>query len=168
MRGKVTKNDKSTESLNSWFEGDYSSSEAAEVLQGHKCGTYLVRFSASAPGAFAVSFVTAEGTTGHSLIDRVNNTGYRIEENLVFKTLHELIAYYGATLQAPYKTVANEMFLEAVSIVISWKKEREKKMEVVDKMVADLFNLNVPLQADKKVDEKDPRVAAILARIFES
>jgi hypothetical protein len=137
------------------------------VLQGQKCGTYLVRFSASAPGAFAVSFVTGEGQIGHSLIDRANG-GYRIEEALIFKTLQELIQYYGATLQYAYKSVANEMFVEAVTITLSWKREREKKMESVDKMVADLFNLNVPIQMDKKLDDKDPRVAAIIARIFES
>jgi len=156
----------------SWFEGDYSGTEATEVLSGHKQGAFLVRFSTSNPGDYAVSFVTAEGQASHSLIEHQNvpNGGYRIENSLVFNTLKEVVGYYSVTLQHPLKTITNELFVEAAKNILSWKAARAKQLETVDKMVADIFNvsLELPPTDTKKVDEKDPRVTAIISRLFEN
>lgn len=155
--------------MNSWFEGDYSGSEAVETLTGHKQGTFLVRFSTSSVGAYAVSFVSGDGQISHSLIERDPTTnGYRIENALVFPSLKEVVGHYGATLQHPIKTLTNELFVEATKSILTWKKDRLKQMEAADKIVEDLFNINVELPAsDRKVDEKDPRVASIISKLFE-
>jgi hypothetical protein len=40
-----------------WFYGFLSGEESIRLLQGQPTGTYLVRFSRSRPGSFALSFV---------------------------------------------------------------------------------------------------------------
>jgi len=127
----------------------------------------------SNPGDFAVSFVTAEGQASHSLIEHqsVPGGGYRIENSLVFNTLKEVIQHYSATLQNPLKTITNELFVEASKNILTWKKERSKQLESVDKIVADLFNVSLeipPLDNSKRTEEKDPRVTAIITRLFEN
>jgi len=60
--------------------------------------------------------------------------------------------------------------VEAAKNILSWKAARAKQLETVDKMVADIFNvsLELPPTDTKKVDEKDPRVTAIISRLFEN
>ncbi len=67
----------------SWFEGDYSSSETEEALQGHPPGTFLVRFSGSQVGAFAISFVDGGDRISHSLVEHEGVVG-KIKEGFTF------------------------------------------------------------------------------------
>ncbi len=141
------------------------------MLGGHKQGTFLVRFSLSNPGDYAVSFVTPEAAVTHSLIEHqsVPGGGYRIENALVCNSLKEVVYAYRATLIHPLKTITNELFVEASKNILSWKKERSKQLETVDKIVADLFNVSTEMPpSDNKKEEKDPRVESIIARLFEN
>jgi hypothetical protein len=156
----------------SWFEGDYSGSEATETLQGHKQGTFLVRFSTSNPGSYAVSFVAADGQPSHSLIEHegVSGSGYRIENSISFPTLKEVVRHYSETLQYPLKSITNELFVEATKHILAWKKDRAKQMESIERTVSDLFNVAVDIQTDssRRVEEKDARVATIISRLFDN
>ena len=47
--------------------------------------------------------------------------------------------------------------------------KRAKQLEMVDKLVLDIFNVSLelpPSDNTKKVDEKDPRVTAIISRLL--
>lgn len=157
--------------FNSWFEGDFSSSEAYECLIGQRPGTFLVRFSKQA-GAFAVSFVSVDGQISHSLIEHegVDNNGYRITNDgqpLEFNSLGEVVAYYGEALRYPLKSLTNELHVEATKFILKWKQERAKQMEAVDRIVNDLFDITKGMPPyERKTDEKDPRVEAIVSRLF--
>lgn len=57
-------------------------------------GTFLVRFSNHEKGAFATSFVGANGQVLKGLITRTND-GYQVlNQGVVFPTLDDVIAYY--------------------------------------------------------------------------
>jgi len=155
----------------SWFEGDFSAAETQEVLAGHKPGTFLVRFS-SQVGAFAVSFVGVDGQISHSLIEHegVANNGYKIVNDgqpLFFGTLKEVVSYYGDALKFPIKNTSNELHVEATKLILQWKRERAKQMEAVDRIVSDLFDVTKESITDgKRLGEPDPRVEAIVSRLF--
>jgi len=156
----------------SWFEGDYSSSETNEVLSGHKPGTFIVRFS-SQLGSYAVSFVASDGQINHSLIDHegVPNGGYRIVNDgqpLVFASLKEVVHHYGDTLKFPLKTLANEAHVDVGKHIMDWKLKRAKQ---VDQVVNDLF---APTKAMPPMDNKNAeastetnaKVQEIMQRLF--
>jgi len=154
----------------SWFEGDFSSQETQEVLHGHKPGTFLVRFS-SQVGAFAVSFVGVDGSISHSLIEHegVINNGYRIVNDgqpLTFGTLKEVVQYYGDALKFPLKNTSNELHVVATRLILQWKADRAKQMEGVGKIVSDLFDVRKEMPQLEANREKDPRVEAIVSRLF--
>lgn len=155
--------------FSSWFEGDLGSVEAAEILQGQKPATFLVRFSKQV-GAYAVSFVGPDGAINHSLIEHegVPGNGYRIQNTeLVFPSLKEVVNYYGDALKYPLKATSNELHGEALKYILQWKKERAKQMEAVEKIVDQLFDISkeVPIV---KTTEKDPRVEDIVSRLFDT
>lgn len=77
-----------------WFHGDIDTAEAENRLVGKEPGTFLVRFSTSAPGAFAVSKVSAQGLILHQRISRarddLGNSWFCIQ-NQRFSSLVDLI-----------------------------------------------------------------------------
>lgn len=154
-----------------WFEGDFSSSETQECLTGCQPGTFLVRFS-SQVGSYAVSFINAEGNISHSLIEHegISGGGYKIVNDgqpLVFNSLKEVVNYYGDALQYPYKTLSNQLHVEAMKHIVRWKAEREKQMEAVDHIVNDLFDKNKPDHLDPtKPIPYDLHVDSIISRLF--
>jgi len=156
-----------------WFEGDYSSPEAQEALSGHKAATFIVRFS-SQVGAYAVSFVTRDGQITHSLIEHegVNGGGYRIineGQPIVFQNLQEVVKFYGDSLKYPLKAITNGVEVEASRVILQWKRERAKQMESINQTVHDLFDVNnksMPLDKSQLIE--DPRVTAIVSRLFEN
>jgi len=139
-------------------------------LHGHKPGTFLVRFS-SQVGAFAVSFVGVDGSISHSLIEHegVINNGYRIVNDgqpLTFGTLKEVVQYYGDALKFPLKNTSNELHVVATRLILQWKADRAKQMEGVGKIVSDLFDVRKEMPQLEANREKDPRVEAIVSRLF--
>jgi len=157
--------------FDSFFEGDMSGSETNDSLVGHPPGTFLIRFS-SQIGNYAVSFVGGTGQINHSLIEHENVPGnlYRIVsegQTLVFNSLKEVVNHYGDTLKFPLKEDNSDRSVEAYRIIMHWKKERAKQMEAVDKIVAQLFDVNKALPpVVKKYEEKDARVDSIVSRLF--
>jgi hypothetical protein len=145
------------------------------MLGGHKPGTFLVRFSVSQPGAYAISFVEADGRIIHSLVehDNIPDNGYRITNNnefLVFKSLREVVSFYGEALKCPLKALMNELAVEVCTKhILTWKKEREKQMEAVERIVNDLFDPHKELETRKPPEnskELDVKVDSIVSRLF--
>jgi len=142
-------------------------------LSGHKAATFIVRFS-SQVGAYAVSFVTRDGQITHSLIEHegVNGGGYRIineGQPIVFQNLQEVVKFYGDSLKYPLKAITNGVEVEASRVILQWKRERAKQMESINQTVHDLFDVNnksMPLDKSQLIE--DPRVTAIVSRLFEN
>ena len=61
-----------------WFYGYLSSKESELLLYGQESGTFLVRLSKSAPGAFALAFVYEPTQVVHILIASDQPNGYTI------------------------------------------------------------------------------------------
>jgi len=53
--------------------------EASLLLEGKKEGTYLIRFSKTQPGSFAVTFVDNVGKIKHCLLYAVNPSGLTLK-----------------------------------------------------------------------------------------
>jgi len=157
----------------SWFEGDVSGAETAEMLAGQPVGTFLVRFSTTQVGAFAVSYVTPEGAISHSLIEHEGVSGgcYRISDYgqpLLFNSLREAVAFYGDALKYPFRAViGNQLSLDATKYIVQWKAERGQQMVAVDKIIADLFDVGLPMPGMPPKADRDPRVESIVTRLFE-
>jgi hypothetical protein len=91
-----------------WFYGFLSHAEAMRLLEAEPIGTYLVRFSLSKPGSFALeaTILNPEGQP-FVLPIQINSTpgGFAIHESdsgdREFASLHELISYYTAYLLQP-------------------------------------------------------------------
>eukprot|EP01100_Stratorugosa_tubuloviscum_P004357 TRINITY_DN2089_c0_g1_i1.p1 TRINITY_DN2089_c0_g1~~TRINITY_DN2089_c0_g1_i1.p1 ORF type:complete len:504 (-),score=225.15 TRINITY_DN2089_c0_g1_i1:251-1762(-) len=73
-----------------WFFGDISTLAAEQRLIGQQTGTFLVRFSSSDPGCFAVSAVNEKGLITHYRILHRPGLKYLIEEQ-EYQTLNDLI-----------------------------------------------------------------------------
>ena len=53
-----------------WFHGFLSSEEAERLIYLQPKGTYLVRFSQSSPGSFAIAYVDDDGSCVHALVKK--------------------------------------------------------------------------------------------------
>ena len=71
--------------------------------------------------------------------------GFRIKNEdqvFIFRTLKDVVQYYGDTLTKPIKERTNELSVESARIISTWKSERDRQMETVEKIVNDLFDVN--------------------------
>lgn len=89
-----------------WFHGLLSASEAEALLQNQPIGTYLVRFSKSRAGSFALAFVNKDNRVAHVLIVGDSQVGFTLKETgntnpKTFNTLQQLIDYYNYILYFP-------------------------------------------------------------------
>ena len=75
-----------------WFHGVLSPIAAENLLSGakRKRGSYLVRFSLSEPGSYAVSFVAKDETVQHVQVSHKANQGFTLH-NVDFVSLDDLI-----------------------------------------------------------------------------
>jgi len=92
-----------------WFYGYLTSKESEALLWGQDPGTFLMRLSKSAPGAFALAFVYEPGKTVHILIQSNQPNGFNIldqESNSqnVFKDFNQILAFYKAVLLRPFES----------------------------------------------------------------
>jgi hypothetical protein len=91
-----------------WFYGFLSRPESELLLRDQSPGTYLIRFSSSQPGSFALAYTAVsrgEKSTSHILINSSKPTGFQVPENQSvrnFKNLYEIVEYYSVFLQHPY------------------------------------------------------------------
>jgi hypothetical protein len=96
-----------------WFSGFLSLDEAKKFLEFQAVGTYLVRFSSSKPGSFAVAFTHTPGHVTHVIISTTPE-GFSIKEengDRVFPSLDEIINYYSSVLITPFDSaIAKEPY----------------------------------------------------------
>jgi len=89
-----------------WFYGFLSSGECQSLLTAANApeGTYMMRFSKSKPGSFALAFVN-NGQVRHILIESDMPNGFRVPEQKkagqlhLFKSLQEIINHYNVLTQ---------------------------------------------------------------------
>mmetsp|Transcript_46605 Transcript_46605/g.117355 ORF Transcript_46605/g.117355 Transcript_46605/m.117355 type:complete len:817 (-) Transcript_46605:7-2457(-) len=90
-----------------WFVGFLSSEEANKLLIGQPPGTFLVRFSKSKTGSFALALVYGSRII-HTLVHCNHQHHFRIEEAgkgvMSFKSLYNILDYYKTLLSAPYSS----------------------------------------------------------------
>ena len=100
----------SVSNVNRWFQGYLTALEAENLLTQWKIGTFLLRFSNSRPGAFAIAFVDHRETVQHILIECTDQFTFRIKERNIesgkeefkhFPSIHDLIKTYEEILVTP-------------------------------------------------------------------
>jgi len=104
--------------INRWFHGFLTSEEAERLLELQQIGTYLIRFSRSQMGSFALAFVDGTRRINHTLIHFCPPNGYSINENdaqgesnRVFNNLESLIRHYNYILKNPFNsTITRERY----------------------------------------------------------
>lgn len=96
-----------------WFHGFLSSVEAERLLERQVPGTFLIRFSKSKPGSFAIAYVDSQNKNSitHTLINCCPPSGFKIEEaynsnarGRLFVTLNEVVQFYGYILKSPFRS----------------------------------------------------------------
>eukprot|EP00027_Filamoeba_sp_ATCC50430_P017426 CAMPEP_0168575158 /NCGR_PEP_ID=MMETSP0413-20121227/19500_1 /TAXON_ID=136452 /ORGANISM="Filamoeba nolandi, Strain NC-AS-23-1" /LENGTH=857 /DNA_ID=CAMNT_0008608619 /DNA_START=494 /DNA_END=3067 /DNA_ORIENTATION=+ len=93
-----------------WFHGFLSSREAELLFKNcvEPEGTFLVRFSKSKPGSFALAFVVRGGLVKHILIESRMPESFRVSESEQtksardFASLQQIVDYYNFVLKTPY------------------------------------------------------------------
>ena len=94
----------------SWFHGFLSSEESAKFLELQPPGTFLLRFSKSKAGSFALAYVDKEKNIGHSLIQytpsgfSIHENSQQTDRNRVFDKLDRLVEHYSFILKTPLDT----------------------------------------------------------------
>jgi hypothetical protein len=102
--------------------------------------------------------------------------GFRIKKDdqiFIFRTLKDVILYYNDTLTNPIKERTNDLAVDSAKIISNWKHERDRQMEPVEKLVGDLFDVNLDvchLLAGSTNNNNNPmeseKVSAIINRLF--
>jgi len=96
-----------------WCYGFLSRNEVDLLLRDQEVGTFLIRFSSSQPGSFALAFsVTGnngEKTVVHILITSCGTQGFQVQEQQnqstrTFQNVHEIVDYYSIFLQYPFQS----------------------------------------------------------------
>lgn len=92
-----------------WFHGFLSSTETERLLDRQPIGTFLIRFSKSKPGSFAIGYVEGDAQktkVTHTLISCAPPSGFKIEEaynrnarGRLFATLFEVVDFYNYLLK---------------------------------------------------------------------
>jgi hypothetical protein len=76
--------------------------EASLLLEGKKEGTYLIRFSKTQPGSFAVTFVDNVGKIKHCLLYSVNPSGLTLKNPpTVYQSLKDFADHHVNKLKHP-------------------------------------------------------------------
>lgn len=73
-----------------WFHGDITQEEAEDRLLNQPKGTFLVRFSSSAPGCFTISHINKSKQLTHQRVTHVPGEGFHFWDE-VYPTLKQLI-----------------------------------------------------------------------------
>ena len=73
-----------------WFHGDLSQQEAEDRLADQTKGTFLIRFSSSAPGCFTISHINKNKQLCHQRVTHVPGKGFYFWEER-YDTLRDLI-----------------------------------------------------------------------------
>jgi len=94
-----------------WFYGFLTSKESELLLKAARepVGTFLVRFSKSKPGSFALAYVE-KNSVNHILIESKMPLGFQISEkkqtgqSRIFPRLQDIIEHYNFVLLRPFES----------------------------------------------------------------
>ncbi len=85
-----------------WYHGEMASKEAAEVLQGHPPGSFLVRYSTNNVGGFVISYVTkGDNVLMHLLVKREPQGLMPTAGPKHFADMIELLHHYSPVFDKP-------------------------------------------------------------------
>lgn len=87
-----------------WFHGFVSGEETKRLLESQAVGTFLLRFSSSKPGSFALGFTQNKGRVQHVII-RSTPEGFVMLESgreTTFASLEDIVNYYAPVLTKPF------------------------------------------------------------------
>lgn len=91
-----------------WFQGYLTNRESELLLRNEEEGSFLIRFSKSKPGSFALAF-RGPSSVNHILIHSNQPKNFQIfeaESSIVreFPTVQDIIAHYGYVLRKPFSS----------------------------------------------------------------
>jgi RhoGEF domain/WW domain/SH2 domain/CBL proto-oncogene N-terminus, EF hand-like domain len=89
-----------------WFFGFLTMDEAKKFLEFQPVNTYLVRFSGTKPGSFALAFASGPQKVSHVHITTTEN-GFSVkqqDEEKVFSNLYEIVEFYNTVLKTPFQS----------------------------------------------------------------
>lgn len=96
--------------------GYLSSVEANAVLHGREPGSYLIRFSKSNPGSFAVTFVDSKSRIKHCLLYNARPCGVTLKEPPdVFATLGDFVKAHSSRLKKALGAHVQQQRLRALA-----------------------------------------------------
>jgi len=113
-----------------WFQGDLTSQESNELLFGQEAGTFLLRFSSSFEGAYAVSVID-DGRKLRNLLIQKNEQGkwqLSSEKGPSYTSIEELINKNSGLLRKPLLNPANDI----KDVVFKWTSESTEVDFMID------------------------------------
>ncbi len=87
-----------------WFHGFQSKSDSTKLLEVEPVGTFMVRFSSTKPGSFALAHTMPNNIVNHVIIHTREN-GFAVREESrekLFPSVAHLIEAYSTLLSQPY------------------------------------------------------------------
>eukprot|EP01089_Gocevia_fonbrunei_P011538 TRINITY_DN2496_c0_g1_i1.p1 TRINITY_DN2496_c0_g1~~TRINITY_DN2496_c0_g1_i1.p1 ORF type:complete len:211 (+),score=26.42 TRINITY_DN2496_c0_g1_i1:408-1040(+) len=93
----------------SWFHGYLSSAEATRILDNQLPGTFLVRFSQSLPGTFAIAYIADQSKVIHSLIHRSGKDF--VLDGVPYPSIHAIVDNSKDILIRPASSILAKDFL---------------------------------------------------------
>jgi hypothetical protein len=141
-----------------WFHGFLSSIEAERFLERQPPGTFLIRFSKSKPGSFAIAYVDANNRNAvtHTLITCAPPSGFKIEEaynrsakGRLFVTLNEIVEFYSYILKIPFRSdLSRQRYIQCYEIelmhlqqLVPWRSFSTRSTRVAPRRTRWLFSV---------------------------
>lgn len=97
--------------LKRWFHGFLTLEETKKFLEFQPVGTFLMRFSSSKPGSFALAFTSAPRSVTHVIIKTAPPRGFSIQEEnseKYFEHVSQIVTYYSSVLTRPFDSALPE------------------------------------------------------------
>jgi len=85
--------------------------ETKKFLEFQPVGTFLMRFSSSKPGSFALAFTSAPRSVTHVIIKTAPPRGFSIQEEnseKYFEHVSQIVNYYSSVLTRPFDSALPE------------------------------------------------------------
>jgi hypothetical protein len=105
-----------------WFHGPITKEEAVKILQGQKYGTFLVRFSSTEPGCFAISVTRKDKQVTHFRVSHKPKEKYGLGMciSLTFSLIFTHSHSHSHSHSFSFSFSSEQIFLDFKYILISF------------------------------------------------